>query len=109
MAPQRNYFSFAYDPNTGYYTITNLNSGKVLDAANGRAENGANVQQYNSNGTLAQRWIIEKQSDGSYVIKSAVDQNYVLDITSARIANGSNIQLYRTNDTEAQKFNLVSV
>ena len=66
------------------------------------------LQQYDSNGTLAQKWVIEKNADESYTIKSAIDQNYVVDITSGRISNGSNIQMYRSNGSSAQKFSFVS-
>lgn len=101
-------FKVTYDKSTGYYTITNLKSGKVLDVTGAQAKNNSNVQQYDSNGTLAQKWVIEKNADESYTIKSAIDQNYVVDITSGRISNGSNIQMYRSNGSSAQKFSFVS-
>ena len=46
---------------TGYVTFTNANSGKVLDVPSGIAENNRNIQQYFSNGTKAQKWIVEKK------------------------------------------------
>ena len=46
---------------TGYVTFTNANSGKVLDVSSGIAENNRNIQQYLSNGTKAQKWIVEKK------------------------------------------------
>lgn len=45
----------------GYVTFTNVNSGKVLDVSSGKVENGRNIQQYLSNGTKAQKWIVEKK------------------------------------------------
>lgn len=39
-------FAFSYDDETGFYTITNVGSSKVLDAAGGSASNGTAVQQY---------------------------------------------------------------
>ncbi|WP_338933258.1 RICIN domain-containing protein [Streptomyces netropsis] len=40
----------------GVYTVTNLASGKVLDVVGGSQANGANVQQWEDNGTDAQKW-----------------------------------------------------
>ena len=40
----------------GWYTITNVNSGKSLDVRYGGASNGTVVQQYAANGTAAQKW-----------------------------------------------------
>lgn len=48
----------------GYVTFTNVNSGKVLDVSSGKVENGRNIQQYVSNGTKAQKWIVEKKENG---------------------------------------------
>ena len=45
----------------GYVTFTNANSGKVIDVSSCIAENGRNIQQYNSNGTKAQKWLVEKK------------------------------------------------
>ena len=39
----------------------------MLDVDAGKANNGSNVQAYSSNGSYAQKWIIEKNEDG-YVI-----------------------------------------
>ena len=59
----------------GYVTLTNVNSGKVLDVYGGSSANGANVQQYSSNNTYAQKWIAVKNSDGSYTFQSALAEN----------------------------------
>ncbi len=38
------------------YKIVNVRSGRCLDANNGSRANGANVQQFEDNGTMAQQW-----------------------------------------------------
>ena len=88
----------------GYVTFTNANSGKVLDVSLGIAENGRNIQQFFSNGTNAQKWIVEKKENG-YVIMSALNPDYVIDLSGGIISEGRNIQLYKSNDTKAQRWN----
>lgn len=91
---------------TGYVTITSgTKSNEVLDVSCGRAASGANVQQYASNGTKAQRWRLVKSKSGSlYTICSALGNGLVLDISGAGTDNGTNVQIYRSNGTRAQLF-----
>ena len=83
-------------------TLTSVNSGKVLDVNGGVSANGTNVQQYDSNGTYAQKWIAVKNSDGSYTFQSALAENAVLDVNGGSSANGTNVQLYTSNGTNAK-------
>ncbi len=76
----------------------------MLDIKNGSYEAGANVWQYEYNGTDAQKWIILKNPDGSYSVKSKLNGLY-LDISNGNIADGGNVQVYTGNGTDAQKFN----
>ncbi len=93
--------------NNGYYRITNVNSGKVLDLTGAKAVNAQNLQQYAANGTKAQEWLVSKNADGSYTIASRVDPNFVMDLTGGKAADGRNIQLYAFNDSMAQHWNIV--
>ena len=100
-------FRVSYDEETGFYTVTNLNSGKVLDVAAGSTVNGTNVRQYDSNNTLAQRWLI-RAAGSSFEIASAVNPACVLDVAAANASNGANVQLYASNGSAAQRFGLTS-
>ncbi len=100
-------FKFAYDEDTGYYTITNAGSGKVLDATNGKVSNGVKIQQWEPNGTLVQCWEVVADGEG-YRICSAVDPNKVFDVAGGSSQNGTGVQLWEANGTNAQKFYLVS-
>ena len=75
-----------------------------MDVNGGSSSNGTNVQQYDSNGTYAQKWIAIKNSDGSYTFQSALAENAVLDVNGGSSANGANVQLYTSNGTNAQKW-----
>lgn len=96
-------FKFTYEDATGLYVIRNVKSGKVLDAANGRSENGTTLWQYADNSSTAQRWIVEGNA-GGYTIHSAIDPAYVIDLSTGLVCNGGKIQLYRDNRTLAQSW-----
>ena len=96
-------WKIAHD-SSGYVTLTSVNSNKVLDVSGALMTNGTNVQQYAANGTYAQKWIVLKNSDGSYVIQSALSENMVLDVAGGSAANGANVQLYAANGTNAQRW-----
>ncbi|MGN1300955.1 MAG: RICIN domain-containing protein, partial [Clostridia bacterium] len=44
--------------------------------------------------------------DGTYVIKSALNENYVLDVAGGSTVNWANIQLLKSNGMNNQKFNV---
>lgn len=93
---------------SGYLTITNVNSGKVLDVYGASTANATNVQQYASNGSYAQKWIAVKNDDGTITFHSALAENLVLDAKGGKTANGTNIDVYASNGTAAQKYHLYS-
>ena len=99
-------FKFIYDSKSEAYTIYNINTGKVLDVQNAGKTSGTNIWQYESNGTYAQKWILEQNGDGTYSIKSKLNGLYI-DIQNNNISNGGNVQLYEGNGTDAQKFKFI--
>ena len=100
-------FKLIYDSTDNTYVIYNINSGKVLDVQNASYTPGANVWQYEYNGTDAQKWYIEQNNDNSYNIKSKLNGLY-LDIADGKLADGGNVQVYSYNGTNAQKFNFIA-
>ena len=92
----------------GQYKILNAATQKVLDVKSASDKNGANIQIYNDNGSDAQKWTLNLESDGSYTLQPACSDNKVMDVTGGKInTNGANIQLYKDNNTAAQKFKIV--
>lgn len=81
----------------------------MLDLCNSRVANGTNIHLWRFNRTAAQKWIIVKNSDGTYTIKSSINGNYVIDLSNSEVRNGSNIQLYQSNGTKAQRWYFVRV
>ena len=90
----------------GTYTFASCLTGSsllVLDVNGGSTASGANVQGYKYNSTDAQRWTIEYQGDGTYVIKNA-KSGMALDVSGGSSAYGANVQQYRPNGTDAQRW-----
>ena len=94
-------FNLKYNTD-GTYTIVNLNSGKALDVQNGGYAPGTNVWQYEQNNTDAQKWILQKNENGTYSFISKLNSLY-LNI-SGEPQNGSNIEVNTESNTSNQQF-----
>ena len=99
-------FELLYDEQLKTYTITALHSDKALDVYGSGQVNGTNVDQYQSNKSTAQQWIIKDAGDGYYYIISKCNYLY-LDLYGASTSNGANIQMYEGNGSKAQKFKFI--
>ncbi|WP_415383246.1 RICIN domain-containing protein [Halosimplex sp. TS25] len=88
---------------TGTYQITNVNSGKALDAAG--SSDGSNVQQYDYWGGENQQWYVEETSAGSYRIEN-VDSGKVLDVASQSTDDGANLQVYEDWEGDNQRWTI---
>ncbi len=89
----------------GTYSIQNVNSGKVLDVANGSTEDGANVQQYSDGGGSNQQWSVEDTGNGVYRIEN-VNSGKVLDVADGSTEDGANVQQYSDGGSDNQRFYL---
>lgn len=101
-------FKFTRNKDDGTYLITNVNSGKALDAANYGIANGVKVIQYDAHNGANQRWYVEVNSDGSYSFRNK-NSNLYLDISGGSIASTALIQQYQGNSTRAQKFYVMPI
>ncbi len=81
----------------GYYFInTILNNKKVVDVNQANMEPSTNVQIYDLNYGMAQKWYIKYIKDGYYAILCDKDNNYSLQVDGANI----NIGKYENNDNQ---------
>lgn len=95
------------DLDEGSYRIKNVNSGLYMQVADAKAENGANVQQWGSDGTAVHDiWKLFSAGDGYYYIASCVGDGgtYVLDVAGKKSGNGTNIDIYQYNGGTNQQF-----
>ena len=87
------------------YRFRNVNSQLYMQIAGGKAENGANIQQWGTSGdTVHDIWRLIDAGGGYYYIASALDDNMVLDVAGRKADNGTNIDLYQKNDGTNQQF-----
>lgn len=88
----------------GVYEICSVkNRDYTLDVNGASSENGANIQLYLRNGTLAQAFKVSHDSQG-FVTFTNVNSGKVLDLDGAVTWNGRNIHQYASNGTRAQKW-----
>lgn len=91
------------------YRIKNVNSGLYMQVADAAAKNGANIQQWGSDGTAVHDiWKLYRAGDDYYYIASCLEDGgtYVLDVAGKRADNGTNIDLYQYNGGTNQQFKL---
>ena len=81
-------------------TINEVKANKPLKTVNG------NIQIGSSNGNVDEKWWFIRQSDGSYIIESIINNNY---ITTGGTGNGSNVTTSKYTGSDAQKWYLYSV
>ncbi|MBE6876475.1 MAG: hypothetical protein E7496_07095, partial [Ruminococcus sp.] len=80
------------------YRFKNVNSGQYLEVAGASASNGANVDQWGSDGSeIHNIWKLFSAGDGYYYIVSCVGDGgtYVLDVAGKKATNGTNIDIYQ--------------
>lgn len=87
------------------YEIKNVKLNKCLDVYNRDTANGTNIQVYNDNNSMAQRWYLV--ADGTdYCLVPKINVDGAIDITGNNMTEGTNIQEYKRNNSDAQKFYL---
>ena len=88
----------------GFYEIASaLDQTKRLDVAGGSKGAGSNVQSYESNGSLAQRYWIRSAGGDSFTITNC-NSDLNLDVSGADTADGTNVQQYYRSSSSAQRF-----
>lgn len=92
----------------GVYTITSgITNTKAIDIAGGSDKNGANIQIWDHNKTIAQKWqITYHPQTNDYIITNPINDK-ALDVYNASMNNGTNIQLYASNKTCAQRWQII--
>lgn len=89
------------------YMFKNVGSGLYMEVDGGKAEAGANVQQWGADSDAVHNtWKLKDAGDGYYYICSCVGdgKTYYLDLTAGKTDDGTNIELWAKNEKDAQKF-----
>lgn len=64
---------------------TTVDESGVLDVSGGSRDSGAASQLWSTNLSLAQKWVLERQDDGSYTFKNANSGLYLTEIANSGI------------------------
>jgi hypothetical protein len=92
----------------GTYTVASaLAKSKVLDVAGGSVKDGANVQLYGANGTVAQSFRLSYDTATGYYTMANAKSGKVLEVEGAGVRSGTNVWVYRSNNTFAQRWAVV--
>ena len=83
--------AFALTWSNGYYTISNVSSGKYLDLENGSNQNGANVYQQGTSVRDSARWSLVGNPDGSFAFVNFASGT-CMTVASPSAENFSNVQ-----------------
>ena len=75
----------------------------MIDIPYASNELGTQLWQYSNNDSVAQKWYILPNNDGSYRIISKCN-GMSIDVKGAETSNGTEIQCYQSNGTSAQNF-----
>ena len=105
---QNQKFKIEQIDSSGYYRIIAIDSGKALDVYAGKKENGTNLNQYDWNGSDAQKWIIKEAGKDRYTFISKGSE-LAIDVYAASSSVGTNVQTYMPNNSSAQQFTLEKV
>lgn len=107
---QRWYLNYS---DNSYYYITSTLGDYNIDVSGGSSSIGTNIWLYKNNKSKAQKWKFERVDekeqtleDGSYIIKSKLNELNTIDLYGADTKPRTNIQLYTNNFTWAQVWNL---
>jgi non-reducing end alpha-L-arabinofuranosidase len=94
-------------PVTGtQYRLTNLNSGKVLDAVNCGTAPGTLVDQWQSLGNTCQQWVFNSLGNGVYTLTN-VNSGLALDVYKCGGGNGNAIDTWTLLNNTCQKWNVL--
>lgn len=89
-----------------YYSITNVNSNKVLDVTGGSSKAGTYIQQYGWADVPAQRWKVTSAGNGYYYLSPDTNESLVLTVVRAEKANGTRVLTWTNNGNNHQQWKL---
>jgi GH25 family lysozyme M1 (1,4-beta-N-acetylmuramidase) len=91
----------------GTYVISSaVGAGKVIDVASGSSDPGANIQIWDANGTLAQKWVLKYDTATGYYSMLGGGSALMMDVANASSESGANVQGYGENKTAAQQWSI---
>ena len=94
------------DAGDGYYNLVSAvgdGGTYVLDVAGKKTANGTNIDLYQSNNGDNQKFMITKNSDGSYKLRPKnAGENTAVEVANADTNSGANVQIWEVNGANCQ-------
>ena len=87
----------------GFYTLTNVASGKLLHISAAPADT-VNVDQYENTDGNDVKWTIKKAGSRMYYVKPAANPDFSLNVHAGDTADGTNVNLSRASTGDTQKW-----
>jgi hypothetical protein len=87
-----------------YYKLANKNSSKYLDVAGASTADAANIQQWTSNTTQAQQWLLEDAGNGYYYLVNKSGK--ALNVAGGTSNDGANVIQYKKGNDDNSKWKL---
>lgn len=88
-----------------YYEVLAKHSGKALDVSAASTADGANVQQWERNGTAAQQWRFDSTGDGYWILRARCSGK-ALDVQDWSKNEGGNVQQWGYGGGQNQQWKL---
>lgn len=86
----------------GYYEIVNASSGLVLDISNASFADGANVQVWGNNSTIAQEYCVTYDAASGCYTLVCLASGKAIDLCFGNVVPTANVQQWEANGTDAQ-------
>lgn len=96
------------DMGGGFWRLTNVRSGKVLDVPGNSANNSVALQQWTDNSGNNQRWSFTDTGGGWFKI-TGMASGKNLDVAAYSLADGASINQYQDNGQDNQRWMLTMV
>ena len=93
--------------NGEYFSILNFMNNKVLEVSGGKTDNGTVLTTAAYDGSDKQFWKLDPAGDGSYFIRSKLNDKKAVDVKSRGVGNGNAIILQELNKGKNQRFRFV--
>ncbi len=95
-----------------YYIVSCVGDGGTyaLDVAGKKTDNGTNIDLYQYNGETNQQFMLTRNSDGSYKIRTRISgEKSAVEVADASASAGANVQQYEVNGATCQDWILEAV
>ena len=90
-----------------YVIVSTLPGGRVVDVSGASPDNGAAVQTYSSNGTLAQQFALSYDKNSGYYTITNYASGRVVDVQNGSASQSTPVQQFASNNSRAQKWHIV--